>query len=301
VTEVRADRDCFLGATRVQRGASIKAYAALLGLPWDAAVTYRAGAAEGPAELRAASDSIETYCPLLKLDLVDGLYADFGDFPLPPADGPLEGAFNELARALDELTALPLLGLGGDHLAAYPFLARALHRHPDLQILHIDAHGDLRDEWEGERFNHSTVIRRVLDLMQAPAHLYQWGIRSGTREEFALAAADERITRIENTADAGLAIARRLASSGRPVYVTLDVDGIDPADLPGTGTPEPAGLPFRDVERALVELARAKSSGTSMAGADLVELAPRLDPTGRSVVAAARLVRTLLLVMRELQ
>lgn len=301
MTESRANPDCFLGATRVQPSAGIDAYAGILGLAWDGAVTYRAGAADGPAALRAASDSIETYCPLLALDLSDGLFADFGDLPVPPADAPLESTFNELTQTLDQLTRLPLIGLGGDHLAAFPFLARALRRHPDLQILHIDAHGDLRDEWEGERFNHSTVIRRVLDLVQAPAHLYQWGIRSGTREEFELAERDERITRVDNTLQGGLAIARELASSRRPIYVTLDVDGIDPADIPGTGTPEPAGLPFRDVEKVLVELVRAKASDTRMVGADVVELAPGLDPTGRSAVAAARLVRTLLLVMRELQ
>jgi agmatinase len=297
--ESRADEACFLGA-RVGADTSESAYAGIVGLPWDAAVTYRGGASEGPRAIRTASDSIETYCPKLELDLEDGQYLDLGDLAVPAGD--------DLARTMkgleDSVSALPdiaLLGLGGDHLAALPFIGRALARHPDLQILHIDAHPDLRDDWEGEPLNHSTILHRVLDRMREPAMLHQWGIRSGLRAEFELIARDARIQRVPNTREAGLDTAQRLAASGRPLYVTLDVDGIDPADIPGTGTPEPDGLRFGDVEAVLDELARApRAPGTRLVGADLVELAPSLDPTGRSSVAAARLVRTLLLVLREL-
>jgi agmatinase len=300
VTEARAREGRFLAAHDPAQASS--AYAAIVGLPWDGAVTYRSGASAGPDAIRAASDSIESYCPKLDLDLEDGTYVDLGNLAIPPPDPDTEVVTRALCRRVAELPELALLGLGGDHLAAYPFLERALARWPDLQIFHLDAHGDLRDDWEGQRFNHSTVLRRVLERMVLPARLWQWGIRSGTRAEFELARTDPRIERVDNTPAAGLACAAALAGSGRPLYVTLDVDGLDPADVPGTGTPEPDGLRFGAVEAALGELLRApRARGTRLVGADVVELAPGLDPTGRSAVACARLARTLLLLLRELR
>lgn len=306
MSESRADDACFLGATRPRQdegrdgGGAHGAHAGIVGLPWDAAVTYRGGAGEGPRAIRAASDSIETYCPKLELDLEDGHYLDLGDLEIPRAQSMAE-IMEQLEAQVAALPDVSLLGLGGDHLAALPFIRRALGRHPDLQILHIDAHPDLRDDWEGEPLNHSTILHRVLDEMREPARLHQWGIRSGLRTEFELIARDPRIERVVNTREAGIETARRMAASGRPIYVTLDVDGIDPADIPGTGTPEPDGLRFGDVEAALDELVTApRAPGTRFVGADVVELAPALDPTGRSSVAVARLVRTLLLVSRAL-
>lgn len=272
---------------------------ALVGVPYDGAVTYRGGAAAGPTEIRAASDSIESYCPQLDLDLEDGALLDYGNFEISQeGDGAARMAF--VSSQLDELPhidALPLVGLGGDHLVAYPFLKRAIEAHPNLVIFHIDAHTDLRPEWEGEPFNHATVLRRALDLMGPEASLWSWGIRSGLKEEFELARRDPRIELLSNDLAGGLRAVEALRKAGRPVYFTIDVDGIDPADIPGTGTPEPDGLRFGDVERVL--RAFVASTPVRLLGADVVELAPALDPTGRSNVAVARLVRTLLLVLRR--
>jgi agmatinase len=132
--------------------------------------------------------------------------------------------------------------------------------------------------------------------MGPDARIFSWGIRSGLRGEFARAKDDPRVELIENSAEAGLSCARRLLKDGRPLYLTLDVDGIDPADIPGTGTPEPAGLRYADVEAALGVLFAAGRK--RWAGADLVELAPAIDPTGRSSVAVARLLRTVILCMQ---
>jgi agmatinase len=291
MSEYRASADLFLAAVR-SPAADTPSRCGLVGVPYDGAVTYRSGARGGPAGVRAASDSIETYCPLLDRDLADTPPLDFGDLRIPadPASG--RAVVDDLRRQLELLADVPLLAIGGDHLVAYPFLARALERHPELQVFHIDAHTDLRAEWEGEPFNHASVLRRVLEVMPATARLHEWGIRSGLREEFRLADEDPRIVRHANTAAAGLALATALRSSGTPVYITLDVDGIDPAQFPGTGTPEPGGLDYRAVEDALVALA-----GANLVGADLVEIAPGLDPTGISAVAGARLARTLLLLL----
>jgi agmatinase len=271
---------------------------ALVGLPFDGAVTYRSGAAGGPAGVREASESIETYCPRLDLDLEDGHIIDLGDLPAPEVtDG--RAVVESLGRALGDRIAdghMPLLGLGGDHLVALPLLRRAMARHPRLTVLHIDAHLDMREAWEDDPFNHATVIGRMLD--EAPTHdcalrLVSWGIRSGTRTEFEAARGDSRISILGADVDARSALAA-VAETDVPIYVTLDVDGIDPADIPGTGTPEPGGLPFRAVEEMLGSLRQL-----DVIGADIVELAPALDPTGRSAVACARLARTLLLVLRE--
>lgn len=265
----------------------------LVGVPYDGAVTYRGGARHGPAGIRAASDSIETYCPRLDLDLADSRFVDHGDLELPGGDADGHAVIERLRPQVAALPH-PVLALGGDHLVAYPFIERALARHPRLQILHIDAHTDLRETWEGERWNHATVIRRVLDTMPPTACLWQWGIRSGLREEFARQREDPRILAIDPELGAARTIAQRLAAGTEPLYVTLDVDGLDPSELPGTGTPEPGGLRFREVETVLNLLASGRAP---LVGADLVEVAPPLDPSGISTVAGARLARTLLLLL----
>lgn len=300
----------FLGADAPTGEHIAAAQVAIAGVPYDGAVTYRGGARQGPTGLREASDSIETYCPKSARDLADLRYVDLGDFdcstPAPdeaPGATPGERLCRSLRRQLDALPDLPLLAIGGDHLVAYPFLERALERHADLQILHIDAHMDLRADWEGEPFNHSTVLGRARDRMGPDHRLHQWGIRSGERSEYALAAGDRRVELLAPTRAAMLERIDRLLAAKSPLYLTIDVDGIDPADIPGTGTPEPDGLRFGDVEAAIVSLARARpddprsNRGPGLIGADLVELAPSLDPSGRSPVAAARLVRGLLLAL----
>jgi agmatinase len=280
------------------------ARAAILGVPYDGAVTYRGGASGGPEGLRRASDSIENYCPKLDRSIDEFLYVDLGDLRCEvPAAGEVLGAtpgerlVQSLRMQLDALPDVPLVAIGGDHLVAHPFLARAVERHPNLQIIHVDAHMDLRPDWDGEPFNHSTVLGRIVDVMGPQHRLHQWGIRSGERREYALARGDDRIELLPQDLQPMLDRVEELLALDLPIYVTIDVDGIDPADLPGTGTPEPDGLRFGWVEAALDRLATAATSGPGLVGADLVELAPALDPTGRSQIAAARLVRTLLLAL----
>lgn len=294
----------FLGARPATDLHEVQARAALLGVPYDGAVTYRSGASEGPSGLRLASDSIETYCPKLERSLDDFVYVDFGDLDVSvPEPGAIAGAtagerlVRSLRTQLDALPELPLIAIGGDHLVAYPFVERALERHANLQIIHIDAHMDLRADWEGEPYNHATVLGRLRERMGPDHRLHQWGIRSGERTEYRLAADDPRIELLAPAVEAMAARVWDLLTADLPIYVTLDVDGIDPADIPGTGTPEPDGLRFGVVEAALGLLASASTGGPGLVGADVVELAPGLDPTGRSQVAVARLVRTLLLAL----
>lgn len=265
----------------------------IVGIPYDGAVTYRAGASAGPQAIRDASDSIETYCPKLGRDLEDLTIVDYGDLELSP--GTPRGIMDACRARLEGLAAGRFLVFGGDHLVAWAPLSRAVSQYPDLQVFHVDAHTDLRDHWEGEAFNHSTVLGRVVDVMTEPQKLWSWGIRSGLRSEFERARNDSRIELVNNDLAAGTACAQKLAASRRPVYLTIDVDGIDPAEIPGTGTPEPDGLRFGWVEAAIAELGRGR-----LVGADIVELAPAFDPSGRSQVAVARLARSVLLAMGRL-
>jgi agmatinase len=292
--EHRASEALFLAASEPGTAAAADADVAIIGVPYDGAVTYRGGARFAPPRIRAASDSIETYCPKFDLDLADRAVVDFGDLKMPEAGSPGRQVVDAITDGIAAIE-LPLLLLGGDHLVACAPLWRMLARHPNLQIFHIDAHTDLRDSWEGEAFNHATVLRRALDRMPATARLHSWGIRSGLREEFALARDDARIELVDNTAAAGLARATELAAGDAPIYVTFDADGLDPSALSGTGTPEPGGLMFEAVEAALVALGRGRAR---IVGADLVEVAPTLDPSGVTDVVAARLARTMLLALR---
>ena len=280
--------------------------AALIGVPFDGTVTYRGGASKGPESLRLASDSIETYCPKLDRDLEDHRYVDLGDLDASwPEAGAIMGATpgERLCRSLRaQLDArvpatLPLLAMGGDHLVAYPFVERALERFPNLQILHIDAHLDMRAEWEGEPYNHATVLDRLRERMGSEHRLHQWGIRSGERVEYRLVASDTRIEQLPPTLVAARERVDALLAADVPIYLTLDVDGLDPADIPGTGNPEPDGLRFGVVESVLGRLIEGPTRGPGLVGADIVELAPALDPSGRSQVACARLARTILLAL----
>jgi len=286
----------FLGAQAPSTTSS--ASMAILGIPYDASVTYRGGAKDGPKELRAASDSLESYCPKLEADLEDFSYLDLGDMPPPSEHLPPEVYMTAMSRELEALPeSLPLLAIGGDHLVAYPFLKRALRQHDNLQILHIDAHWDLREEWNGEAYNHASVIRLAMQHLGPKAKIHSWGIRSGLRAEYDFVRSHAQIDLLPRALESVLSITRALLDQGDPIYLTLDVDGLDPAELPGTGTPEPDGLRFSEIEALLKLLALTPGPGPGLIGADLVELAPALDPSGRSNVAAARLARGILLTL----
>lgn len=278
-------RERFLGA----RDSFGEGKVVLFGAPFDAAVSFRAGAAEGPSAIRAYSESLETYSPDLDADLEDVPFFDAGDLDLSACgtEAALGAIRLEAARILSA-GKIPF-GLGGDHLVSLPMIEATLEAHPDLVVFQWDAHADLREEYEGDAFSHATVMRRVVEKTGA-GRLVQFGTRSGTREEW-------RWIRKEKTGRPLSPEAVESAISnlgGRPVYLTLDLDVLDPSELPGTGTPEPGGLRFHELMECIAPLRRA---GAPLVGLDLVELAPRIDPSGISAIAAAKVVRELLLTL----
>jgi agmatinase len=259
---------------------------AILGCPLDVTSTYRAGSSEAPSAIRISSDSIESYCPLLDRDLADRPFADLGDLRL--AGQSLEEKLDEIQVNVEKILAqggVPLC-VGGEHTVTLPII-QALKKHSGkFVILHLDAHSDLRDTFEGQEINHSTVMRRVVEIT-GHENLIQFGIRSGTREEFHWIREHGVLASfrpgLENT------ILKRIA--GRPVYLTLDLDILDPACFPGVGNPEAGGWAYNLLERFIKFLVHV-----DIIGLDVVELMPSIDRSEMSSITAAKIIRSLLLV-----
>jgi len=266
----------------------------LLGCPLEETVTFRPGTRQGPTAIRPASEGLETYSPLLRRDLEEVAFCDWGDLDLPPlpsASGrgdqevsPLLDLIRNRAARIQDDGKRPFI-LGGEHLLTLPLVEAALSRHPGLTVVQLDAHADLRESYKGRRLSHATVMRRVIERSEDLA-LVQAGVRSGTREEMDFA---RRSTQVQPaTPDNLFAVLDAIATG--PIHLSLDLDVLDPGTLPGTGTPEPGGWTFRELEGLIHRL-----KGCRVVSADVVELSPGLDPTGVSAVTAARCVREILL------
>ena len=257
----------------------------LFGVPYDGTTSFRPGARFGPAAIREVSSGIETYCPQLDLDLEDLAFADLGALAIPHgAPEPVLAAVEQATSSVLELGLAPLM-LGGEHSISSGAVAAVARRHPALVLVQLDAHADLRQEWLGSRHNHACAMRRCLEVLPSGT-LRQIAIRSGTRDEFQELRSSGRLVAIEAMA----AALRPLR--GSPLYLTVDLDWFDPAVLPGTGTPEPGGFHWGDFAQLVEELRHHH-----LVGADVVELAPQLDPSGVSAVLAAKVVRSLLLLL----
>ena len=261
--------------------------AVILGCPFDGTASFRPGARFGPSAIRRASWGIETYSPYLKQDLSQLRLHDMGDLELPLGEKNTSlSMIREAVRRILSAKKFPIL-LGGDHLISLPAVEQVLKTYPRLHIVHIDAHTDLREEYLGEVFSHSTVMRKTVDRL-GKGRLFQIGIRSGTKEEFALA---QRMKSIVPANHNSLrAMVKHIGK--QPVYVSVDLDVIDPGLLPGVGTPEPGGLTFQGFISILKELQRLH-----VVGFDLVELTPDYDPTQISSVTASVILREMILTL----
>ncbi len=252
----------------------------IIGCPLDISATFRPGTRFGPQAIRDASWGLETYSPALGRDLEDLKICDVGDLTLPHGnlDGALEGIQGYVAAIMAD-GKFPIL-LGGEHLISLPAVRAVAQHHPHLAVIQLDAHADLLQEYEGERLSHATVMRRIVDLLGGE-NICQLGIRSGTREEMRSARAMGSFAQIGE-------VLRRTA--GRPIYLTVDLDILDPGVAPGVGTPEPGGLTFVEVTSLISQMYSLR-----VVGVDVVELAPPYDPTQQSAMAAAKLTRELIL------
>ncbi|NLA82376.1 MAG: agmatinase [Clostridiaceae bacterium] len=259
----------------------------VFGAPYDASASFRPGARFGPSAMRRDSWGLETYSPLLDKDLEEACVSDLGDLELP--QGPATKVLDQvqaMTGAIIRSGKIPVM-VGGDHSLTLGAVRAALEAYPQLHIVHLDAHTDLREDYLGDTYSHASVIRRCHDLV-GDGRIHAYGIRSGLKTEFDFARQhlDFHPFSLEALAD--------LASTleDQPVYVTLDLDLLDPSILPGTGTPEPGGIGFHELLSALASTASLK-----LVGADLMELSPPLDPSGASTAVACKILREWLLLM----
>ena len=255
----------------------------LIGFPFDGTACFRKGAASAPDAIRAVMDGLETYSPYLDRDTEDVRVKDLGNLPCSWEEGT-----RAFGRVVPEMGKTLLLG--GEHSVSFAPIRRALRRYPNLVVVQLDAHADLRDGYQGYHHSHASIIRRVLDCFGPGHRLIQAGIRSGTREEFAWMREHDTLC----PSQAHLLGRVEALAKDRPIYLTVDLDYFDPAFVPGTGTPEPGGETFQSFVSLCQVLMRK-----NLVGADVVELAPIIDPTNNSSVFAAAVVRELTLVLDE--
>jgi len=259
----------------------------LIGAPMEVTVSFRTGTRKGPEQIRLVSPGLEEYSLDLNRDLADCCYYDAGDVVLPP------GSLQESLRRIGAVTAKVLSGskfplvIGGEHLVSLAVIKEVALVYPELAVIQLDAHADLRQDYLGERYSHATVMRRVADLVGG-GNIYQLGIRSGTREEIEFGRKHTNLFFYEliQPLQEIIPLLKR-----RPVYVTLDIDVIDPAYAPGTGAAEPCGCTSREIIRALHLLGEL-----NVVGFDLVEVSPVYDHSERTALLAAKLVREAILL-----
>ena len=260
----------------------------LFGAPFDCTTSYRPGTRFGSAAIRHESYGLESYSPYQDRDLLDALVFDSGDLELP--FGSPERALadiEERAALILQAGKRPFL-LGGEHLVTLGAVRAAVKRFPDLHIVHFDAHADLRSEYLDVFLSHACVLRRCWELV-GDGRIFQFGIRSGDREEFRWGASHVKTSRFSFE---GLEETLR-SLAGQPVYFTVDLDVLDPSVFPGTGTPEPGGVSFDELRRAATLVCRS----ANVVACDVNELSPPYDPSGNSTAAACKIVREMLLAL----
>ena len=261
----------------------------IFGAPFDSTTSFRPGTRFASRIMRAESFGLESYSPYQDKDLTDYDIFDSGD---------LELCFGNTATALADIETrtdyilgqkkIPLM-IGGEHLVTLGAVRAAARHYPDLCIVHFDAHTDLREDYLGEPLSHATVMRRCWDLL-GDNRIYQFGIRSGERDEFYWAKEHTNLqkfnfTGIEDTIK---------ELKDKPVYFTIDLDVLDPSVFPGTGTPEAGGVSFLQLLETI-----GKVSELNIVACDINELAPVYDQSGASTATALKTLRELLLYLSK--
>ena len=263
----------------------------LFGAPFDSTTSFRPGARFGSAAIRHESFGLETYSPYQDRDLEDISVFDAGDLEL--CFGSAEAALKDIEDRAREILGdgkLPFL-IGGEHLVTLGAVRAAVEKYPNLHIIHFDAHADLRNDYLGAELSHACVIRRCHELT-GDGRIHQFCIRSGERAEFEFARTHTDMHKFDF--DGLEELAGRLARDNTPVYLTVDLDCLDPSGFCGTGTPEAGGVSFTQLLAAILTVSR-----TNIIGADVNELAPMLDQSGASTAAACKIVREMLLAINR--
>lgn len=263
----------------------------LFGAPFDSTTSFRPGARFGPSAIRHESFGLETYSPYQNEDLCSYSVFDSGDLEL--CFGHAELALKDIENRAIQIIAdgkFPLL-IGGEHLVTLASVKAVINKYPDLHIIHFDAHADLRSDYLGAELSHACVMRRVHDLT-GDGRIHQFCIRSGDRSEFQFAKkhTDMNLFNLNGLED----LTENLKKTNTPVYLTIDLDCLDPSVFPGTGTPEAGGITFMQLLGAIFKVCETK-----VVGADINELSPNLDNSGVSTATACKILRELILALSK--
>ncbi len=257
----------------------------MFGVPFDGTASFRPGTRFGPSAIRNESFGIETYSPYCDRDLEDYNIFDGGDLELP---------FGNPSKVLDAIETFTkkILGdnkkpvmLGGEHLITLGAFRAVYEKYPDVCVIHLDAHTDLRDEYLGEELTHAGVIKQVWNIT-GDNRIFQFGIRSGERQEFEFAKMHTKLQKFDL-----LGFDDAMKEIGdRPVYFTLDLDVLDPSCFWGTGTTEAGGVTFKELMEVVLKLHKL-----NIVGCDINELSPHYDQSGASTALACKITREILL------
>lgn len=258
----------------------------VFGAPFDSTTSFRPGTRFASQTMRIDSWGLESYSPYQDIDLYDMKVFDGGDLELP--FGNSEMALKEIEKfsakvVLDD--KIPAM-IGGEHLVTLGNFRAIFKKYPNVHVIHFDAHSDLREEYLGEKLSHATVLHRVWDLV-GDDKIFQFGIRSGSKEEFNWGK-QHVYTNKFNLDNLEFAIDK---VKNFPVYITIDLDVLDPSVFPGTGTPEPGGVEFKELLNSILKL-----KGLNIVGFDINELSPQYDSTGVSTAVACKILREMILI-----
>tara|TARA_B100000700_G_scaffold209080_1_gene229863 strand:+ start:1822 stop:2715 length:894 start_codon:yes stop_codon:yes gene_type:complete len=283
------DGSIFMGAKRNIDNCKVS----LFGVPYDGTSCFRPGSRFGPSAVREDSYGIETYCPQLNLDLDDINFADLGSLDIPIAGTELIIKYVHYATDFVLKNNLKPLIIGGEHSITHGVIESIITNYPDLIMIQLDAHADLRNEWLGNKFSHACTMKRCLEILPTKK-IFQVGIRSGTKLEF-LEMKNTKSLIPHHSGEHAVYLHKALEGlKGTPIYLTFDLDWFDPSIMPGTGTPEPGGYFWQDFAE-IIEILKCHN----LIGADVVELSPKLDNSGISSILAAKVIRSLIMLLNK--
>lgn len=264
----------------------------IFGAPYDSTTSFRPGTRFGSSAMRSESFGIETYSPYQNKDLCDINVFDSGDIELPfGSPEPALELIEERGDIIFDNGKLPLM-IGGEHLVTLGTVRAASKRYPDMHVIHFDAHADLRSDYLGNPLSHACVLRRCHDIL-GDGRIHQFGIRSGDRSEFDFAR-EGHVEQHKFSFDGLDKTVKALKAKNTPVYLTVDLDVLDPSEFPGTGTPEAGGVGFTQLLIAILTVCKH----CNVVACDVNELSPVYDPSGRSTAIACKILRELLLALK---